>query len=115
MRKPCCKIALLFAAVGCSDVPEPVYPPHLAVAVTATYELGSDRSILVPYSRADLTLFSLEVKPTPVAESFHAGERRFEFSTHAVLVELRCKGRSYSDSVTRIEELFPGAVRVVPH
>lgn len=103
----------LVALAACSEVPEATWPEHVDFAVTADYELGPTRTLVVPFSRADLTLFRLDVAPTPLAERFEAGERTLLFASDVERVEVRCKGRRYGRRVADLDALFPGATRLV--
>lgn len=107
------RLAVLTVLAACSEVPDSAWPEHVDFAVTANYELGPTRSLVVPFSRADLTLFRLDVAPTPLAERFEGGERTLLFASDVGHVEVRCRGRRYGRRAADLDALFPGAARLV--
>ena len=96
---------------GCADVPDAALPPHVDLDLRATYQLGDELGILVPFSRKDLTVFALEVKPLPSGETFAGGQRRLVFAPGTQAVEIRCQCRFYGSS-ENVRNMFPGATQV---
>ncbi|GEM_PF-2749745 len=104
-------IGLPLAIAACAALPPSGYPAHVDYAFEARFTVDDSGALLLPASRRDLVVRSLEVTPRPRAERFSARGRSMTFLPGTV-VRARGDLRAYrrdDGSMPSLAELLPGA------
>ena len=99
------------ALAACAALPPPGYPAHVDYAFEARFTVDDSGALLLPASRRDLVVRSLDVTPRPRAERFSARGRSMTFLPGTV-VRARGDLRAYrrdDGSMPSLAELLPGA------